>query len=75
MYYSFGDYRKKRDWPKVFRICFSALFIKRLELFYFTAFRKMRECDDKWQIWVIGMVNISALSFKNLPDKSSIVVI
>ena len=24
------------------------------------------------QVWVIGMVNISAASFKNLPDKSSI---
>ena len=29
---------------------------------------------DKLQILVISMVNISALSFKNLPDKSSILV-
>ena len=27
---------------------------------------------DKLQIWVIGMVNISAPFFKNLPDKPSI---
>ena len=27
---------------------------------------------DKFQIWVLGMVNISAPSFKNLPLKSSI---
>ena len=27
---------------------------------------------DKLQIWVTGVVNISAPSFKSLPDKSSI---
>ena len=34
-----------RDWPKIFTICLSTLFIQRFQLCYFTTFRKVREFD------------------------------
>ena len=59
-FYNFGDYWKKEDWPKIVRICFSAFFIKRLELCYFTVFRKMREFDTYSILTTVTVIELGS---------------